>query len=142
MESVIGKDFPKKIIPLIDSAKQSINIVVYDWRWYPNDPGCAVQIFNQSLVRASRRGVKIKAIVNNDGIVEILKSLEINARRVVLKNIIHAKLMIIDDNIVILGSHNYSQNAFTLNQEISVILSVPEKDHDFSRFFIRFFNLT
>ncbi len=139
MESVIGKDFPKKIIPLIDSAKQSINIVVYDWRWYPNDPGCAVQIFNQSLVRASRRGVKIKAIVNNDGIVEILKSLEINARRVVLKNIIHAKLMIIDDNIVILGSHNYSQNAFTLNQEISVILSVPEKDHDFSRFFIRFF---
>ena len=139
MESVIGKDFPKKIIPLLDSAKQSINIVVYDWRWYPNDPGCAVQIFNQSLVRASRRGVKIKAIVNNDGIVEILKSLEINARRVVLKNIIHAKLMIIDDNIVILGSHNYSQNAFTLNQEISVILSVPEKDHDFSRFFYSLF---
>ena len=32
-------------------------------------------------------------------------------------------MMIIDDKILVLGSHNYTQNAFTLNQEISVILS-------------------
>lgn len=135
MQVIIGKDFPKKVIPLIDSAKQSIRTVVYDWRWYANDPGSAVQLFNQALVRAVRRGVKIEAIANNDDIISILVSQGIEAKKVILKNTIHAKLMIIDDLIAVVGSHNYTQNAFTTNQEISVILPLSEADEDFNRFF-------
>ena len=135
METIIGKEFPKKVIPLIDSAKRSINTVVFDWRWYPNDAGCPTQLFNQALVRASRRGVKIQAVVNNDSVVNILNSVGILARHVTLKNLIHAKLMIIDDSVVVIGSHNYTQNAFSVNQEISVILPIDETMRDFFNFF-------
>jgi phosphatidylserine/phosphatidylglycerophosphate/cardiolipin synthase-like enzyme len=138
MEAIIGSEFPKKVIPLIDSAKQSIKIVVFDWRWYPNDPGNPVQLFNQALVRAVRRGVDVLAISNVADIVGILKNVGIKAKHIFTKNIIHAKMMIIDDETIIIGSHNYTQSAFTMNQEISVIIKGQE---DISRFVNFFTNL-
>lgn len=105
-EIIIGKEFPTKIIPLIDNAKNSIKIIVYDWRWYENDPGNIVQLFNQTIIRASRRGVKIEAIVNNKNIFTLLKENGIQAKILNISGIVHAKLMIIDNNIVILGSQD------------------------------------
>ena len=122
MQSIIGNEYPKKVIPLIDGATKTINIIVYDWRWYANDPGNPVQLFNQSIVRACRRGVKVRVIGNSEDVLKILRSVGCDARRVVSKKLVHAKLIIIDDLNVVLGSHNFSQSAFTLNQEVSVYL--------------------
>ncbi|MBU0580742.1 MAG: phospholipase D-like domain-containing protein [Patescibacteria group bacterium] len=134
-EIIIGKEFPTKIIPLIDNAKNSIKIIVYDWRWYENDPGNIVQLFNQTIIRASRRGVKIEAIVNNKNIFTLLKENGIQAKILNISGIVHAKLMIIDNNIVILGSHNYTHNAFVINHEISIILKECDIIKDFNLFF-------
>ena len=142
MQIINGSQFPTKVIPLIDSAKKSIKIVVFDWRWYPNDPDNPVQIFNQALVRAVRHGVKIQAVANFDALISTLNSLGIFAKKLIAKNLVHAKLMIIDDSIVILGSHNYTQSAFTMNQEISVVLeelSASSVD-EFNRFFNSLYN--
>jgi len=122
-EVIIGRDFPKKVIPLIDSALSSIRIIVFDWRWYPNDPGNPVQLFNQAIVRAVRRGVKVDAIANSDDIISVLKSVGVNAKKLSAKNLVHAKLLIIDDISIVIGSHNYSQSAFTMNFEVSIYIS-------------------
>lgn len=135
MEAIIGKEFPKKIIPLIEGSTQTIDIVVFDWRWYPNEPANPVQLFNQSLVRAVRRGVKVRAIVNNDEVLETLKSCGVLAKRLFAKSLLHAKLMIIDQKIVIIGSHNYTQSAFTMNCEISAMFSDLEAATQFLDFF-------
>jgi phosphatidylserine/phosphatidylglycerophosphate/cardiolipin synthase-like enzyme len=132
---IIGKQFADKVIPLINGAKNSIKTVVYDWRWYPNDPGNAVQLFNQAIVRAVKRGVQTQAIVNNDSILAKLKSIGVQAKILQITGIVHAKLMIIDDKTVIIGSHNYTHNAFVVNQEISVALFDCENIADFNNFF-------
>ena len=49
-KAIIGAEFPKVLISKIDNAKTSIKIVVFDWRWYPNDMGNPCQLFNQSIV--------------------------------------------------------------------------------------------
>lgn len=134
-EVIIGKQFPEKVIPLIENAQKSIKTIVYDWRWYVNDPGNSVQIFNQAMVRASRRGVKISAIVNHEDILTPLKENGIIAKKLNITGLVHAKLMIIDDNIVILGSHNYTHNAFVINHEISIILKECNVVQDFNLFF-------
>lgn len=134
-EVIIGKEFPDKVKPLIENAKNSIKIIVFDWRWYVNDPGNAVQLFNQAIVRASRRGVKISAIVNHEDILAPLKENGIDAKKLNITGLVHAKLMIIDDNIVILGSHNYTHNAFVINHEISIILKECNVVKDFNLFF-------
>lgn len=135
IQSIVGSEFPKIVIPKIDEATKNIKIVVFDWRWYPASPANSVQLFNQALVRAARRGVVISALANNDDIVATLKSCGIDAKKAFTKNLVHAKLIVIDDRIVILGSHNYSQSAFTMNHEISVMFEDPEIALDYLKFF-------
>ncbi len=135
MEFLIGKQFPARVIPLIDQAKISIEIIVFDWRWYPQEIGSSVQLFNQAIARAAKRGVKIRAIVNNDEIVRVLKSVGCEAKKLASKNLVHCKLMLIDDIILILGSHNYTQSAFYMNFELSVVLYDPENIGDVKTFF-------
>jgi len=139
MDVIIGKQFPQKVIPLIDAAKKSIKVVVFDWRWYPQDPGNLVQLFNQAIVRAVRRGVQVEAIANNDEIVKTLNDVGCKAKKLITPKLVHAKMMLIDDEVLILGSHNYTQNAFTMNHELSIILSEGFSSEPFSRFFTDLF---
>lgn len=141
MQAIIGKQFPQVVIPLIDKAQKSIWIVVYDWRWYPNDPGHSVQLFNQAIIRAVRRGVKVSAVVNHKNILSVLRTNGIEAVILATKNIVHAKLMIIDDDILIIGSHNYTHSAFTHNLEISAVLPGCSAMPEFRKFFTDLFTL-
>jgi phosphatidylserine/phosphatidylglycerophosphate/cardiolipin synthase-like enzyme len=120
MKPIIGADFPKKVIPLIDEANRNIDIVVYDWRWYANQPGHCVQQFNNALVRAVGRGVHVRALVNRPDLLPMLKSVGINARVTQDARTLHAKLIIIDTHTLVIGSHNFTRNAFSHNIEASV----------------------
>ena len=135
IQAVIGKGFAPAVIPLIAGAEHSISILVFDWRWYPNEPANPVSLFNQSIIRAHRRGVEVQVIANTDDALKILRDLGIVAKRPATPKMIHAKMMIIDDDIVIIGSHNYTFNAFTMNHEISAIIRQGTNDAGFSNFF-------
>jgi phosphatidylserine/phosphatidylglycerophosphate/cardiolipin synthase-like enzyme len=135
IEVISGKQYPQKVIPYIEKAKQSIDIVVFDWRWYAQDPGATCQLFNQAIIKALRRNVKIRAIANNEQIIAILRAEGSEAKRLKTKRLVHCKLMIIDNKIVITGSHNYTQSAFQMNLELSVILEINKEAETFSQFF-------
>ncbi len=122
IESVIGNEFPKKIIPLINQAKRSIKIMVFDWRWYPNDPANPCQQFNHAILTAKNRGVEVKVITNVEQVVNILNEQGCKAKQPHSKNLVHSKMMILDDQHVVIGSHNYTSSAFSMNREISIIL--------------------
>ena len=139
METIIGKQFAEKVIPLINNAKQSIDVIIFDWRWYPQNIGCSAQLFNQAIVRAKRRGVKIKVLANSDDIIKILKEIGCEAKKIISKRLLHCKIMIIDDEIAITGSHNYTQSAFEMNYELSVILKGRENIDDIIKFFEHIF---
>lgn len=126
MLPLIGKEYPEKVIPLIDGAKKNIDIIVYDWRWYPGNPAFNVQQFNMSLIRASKRGVFVRAIVNDALLLPILNEHGIKARVVRNKRTLHSKFLLIDGRTLVIGSHNFTKNAFNFNLEISVIVEVPE----------------
>ena len=140
IETIIGKEFPTKVIPLIEAAKHSIKIIVFDWRWYPNDPANPVQLFSQAIIRAQRRGVRIQIIANDDSILAILKQQGCETKRPITKTLIHAKIILIDGEILVIGSHNFTQNAFTMNQEISVIISEVESLERIIKYFDVFYD--
>jgi len=137
---LIGKEFPQNVIPLIDLAKKSIEIIVFDWRWYPQDPGSACQLFNQAIVRATRRGVAVRIIANNDEIIKTLNAVGCRAKKIVSQRLVHCKLMIVDSECLITGSHNYTQSAFNLNYELSVIFHDAEAALVAINFFNNLFN--
>ena len=135
MQTIIGKEFPAKVIPLIDGAKHSIRVVVFDWRWYANDPGAATQQFNQAVVRAAKRGVSVQAIVNFPELAKTLSLLGCQAKKLTTKNLVHVKMIIIDDLTVVIGSHNFTQNAFTTNYEASIIFEDKENAESLIKFY-------
>jgi len=122
MEAIIGKEFPEKVIPLIDNAKHTIDVVVFDWRWYPQNPGSPVQLFNQAIARAIIRSVIVRAIANTPQIIDTLKEVGVRAKKLETPHLVHCKIMIIDDQFLIIGSHNYTESAFLMNFEFSVII--------------------
>lgn len=135
IQILIGDQYPKKVVPLIDKAKSSISVLMFDWRWYPNGLGSQVQIFNQALVRAQRRGCVVRCVVNSDDIVTTLKKVGMQAKKVNSLNLLHSKLLIIDNKIVVIGSHNISNNAFAKNFESSVVIDNEISAKEFTSYF-------
>ena len=123
---LIKREYPKEVIPLIEKAKNSIKIIVYEWRWYENQLGSSIQLFNNAIIRAKKRGVEVKAVLKNQKISKKLKDQKIWVKEVDFSKTLHVKLIIIDNEIVILGSHNFTLNAFHINDEVSVIIRSPE----------------
>lgn len=134
--SLIGRDYSKQVVDFIGSAKYKIYIIVYEWRWYPNKIESEIQIFNQAIIQARKRGVQVCALINQDETGEILKQQGIVVKKPLGNTLLHTKLMIIDDDIVILGSHNYTMSAFSLNQEASVYIRGYSSVKDYISYFI------
>lgn len=133
--TLIGSQYPEEVGKLIDSAVCKIDILMFDWRWYRNDPFHPLQVFNQKMVRAVRRGVKIRAITNYNEVIDTLNLLGFYAKNLPVSNLMHSKLVIIDNKIVVTGSHNFTGNAFTSNFETSVIFHDEETAKKFSNYF-------
>lgn len=141
MEALIGSDFPKYVIPLIDAARKNIDIVVYDWRWYQDDLTHAVQQFNTALVRAVARGVQVRAVVNTPLLIKQLTAVGIWAKQTRDRRTVHTKMILLDGKKIVIGSHNYTRNAFGSNIETSVVADIPEGQDRFAQFFENLFNL-
>lgn len=138
---IIGRDYPKVIIPLLDSAKKNIDIVMYDWRWYEDQLGDSVQQFNMALVRAVKRGVVVRALVQAPFILPHLAGVGISAKLISDKRTLHSKLVIIDRETLVIGSHNLTRNAFCRNLETSLAISDAIVAERFVLFFENLYNI-
>jgi len=135
----MSREFPKVVIPVIKNAKKSIDIIVFDWGWYPDEIGEPIQIFNNSIYNANKHGVKVRALVQKRLIKIILEKLNIDVKVLHSGKLLHIKLMIIDGEIAILGSHNYTKNAFNVNHEVSIITRQEEDIQKLQTYFNNLF---
>jgi phosphatidylserine/phosphatidylglycerophosphate/cardiolipin synthase-like enzyme len=123
---IIGREYPQILTPLIEQTQHSIDILVYDWRWYANEPNSNVQKFNNAILQASKRGVKVRALVNNNILPTILQLENLSVKRVGTKSMMHVKMIILDQKKIVIGSHNFSKNAFEFNHEVSLLVEDEE----------------
>jgi phosphatidylserine/phosphatidylglycerophosphate/cardiolipin synthase-like enzyme len=122
MQMLIGKEFGPKLIELVKNSKKSVKILMYDWRWYPRDIGSQIQIFNQEILRAANRDVQIEARVNHDIVGWAMDVKNISFRCMSGSKTMHSKMILIDDKYLVIGSHNLTKSAFSLNHEMSVLI--------------------
>jgi phosphatidylserine/phosphatidylglycerophosphate/cardiolipin synthase-like enzyme len=119
----------------IQNADSSIDIVLYEFKWY--DSNNSVVKIRQALIDAAERGVSVRLILDqsewygqitelskeNKRTGDYLASNGIQVKYDSMKQTTHNKMLIIDDEIVILGSHNWGSSAFTKNNEASVMIN-------------------
>lgn len=121
LQVLVGREYSDVVMELARTAKNSIKMLVYDWRWYSNDPGSKIQKFNQVIIQQANAGVVVEALVNSDFMKGHVVGSKVHIRQANTAKIMHAKMLIFDDKILVVGSHNLTKNAFELNHEISIV---------------------
>ena len=86
----------------------------------------------QALVRAHQRGVKVRVLMDqksktsNRYVIGVLTDADIAVRQDGKHAIAHNKVMVMDQNVVITGSFNFTNSAETRNAENVLILKSPD----------------
>lgn len=134
-EFIIGSDFLDKVLPIILEAKESVKIVVFDWRIYTAQPHHPVMKFVQALQDAQRRGCTVQVLIRDPHVEQQLRACGFDSKILHRGKLVHAKMMLVDEQIAVIGSHNYTQSGFTANLEISIAIDCGTKFNDLSLYF-------
>lgn len=109
------------ILETLDKAKVSISVAV---AWFTN-----VKLYNK-LIEKKEQGVDVRIVINNDGVnkkhgidMSQINVVEIKSER---GGIMHNKFCVIDNQIVITGSYNWTDNAELKNAEN---INITENDN-------------
>jgi phosphatidylserine/phosphatidylglycerophosphate/cardiolipin synthase-like enzyme len=130
---LISQDYFPALIQAIAGAKQSIDAISYLWHWDGYQRGSSVTILTDILIKAFKRGVAVRVLlnydhprfipsINNITTFKKLRSVGITAQLTDCRPITHSKLFLIDNDITIIGSHNLSKASLKANDETSAII--------------------
>ena len=120
------QDFTEFVYPLISNCRRSLDVLTYDWRWYPDHPQHDIQKINVAIIRLLQRRIKVRALLQNKKMVQFLRDLKIPARSPQTEATLHSKFLIVDEKYLVLGSHNLTHRAMSYNIETSLIIDDPD----------------
>ncbi|MBA4154324.1 phospholipase D-like domain-containing protein, partial [Flavobacterium sp.] len=116
-QEVYFKNIQSKIVELLERAEFDIKIAV---AWFTDEK--IIRVLNKK----KKNGVNIEVVIYNDKInkadlyFELVKS-EVNFYK--SSKLMHNKFCVIDEEIVINGSYNWTNNATSNNENITVLYS-------------------
>ena len=124
----------------ISKAKKSILVVMYLISFNKNDKSSKVSQLLNALIQAKHRGVDVKVILDyqsssspdspgtqsNHAAYQFLKAHNIPVSFDGAVIYTHTKSLIIDQRIIISGSHNWTEAALTRNNETSFLINSPK----------------
>lgn len=116
-----NRDGARSVIKMIDTAKKTIKVALFTW---------TRKDFAEAIAKASDRGVKVETVIDYTAsqgagaeIVQYLKKRGVPVRISQSDGLLHHKTMIIDDNILVNGSANWTKAAFTQNDDFFITLA-------------------
>jgi phosphatidylserine/phosphatidylglycerophosphate/cardiolipin synthase-like enzyme len=141
-----NRDYVPALHKALQGAKKSIHITMFTMRYYPQYPNDANSIIISDLIEAKRRGVDVKLILDasnwnlnntrqNKMVADSLQRAGVDVYFDPLNVTTHNKMILIDGEITILGSHNWSYYALERNNEVSVLIRSKEVTRAFERVF-------
>jgi phosphatidylserine/phosphatidylglycerophosphate/cardiolipin synthase-like enzyme len=113
-----------RISELLEQATESIHFLAYS---FTNDE------FGQILIQKAGRGLQVSGVMEEEQVnsntgteYEPLKKSGMDVRLDGNPGLMHHKVFIIDEKVVIIGSYNFSRNAETTNDENTLIIFSPQ----------------
>ena len=132
---LIGPKFVPGVVPLIEGAKRTIDIIIFDWRLYKGQTNHPVMRLTAALCLAVARGVRVRVLGSNGLTRAQLETMGIKTKQLFSNKLVHAKIMCLDGNIAVIGSHNYTQSAFSRNLEVSLVVDLGGAAVHFESYF-------
>jgi len=123
----------------LQKAQNSIHIIAFELKYYKNYPGSNQNKIVQDLIDAHNRGVDVRIIVDEyskeNNAYRLLKEKGIGIKYDSEDVTTHAKLIIIDGKVVILGSTNFSYYGLEKNHEADILVNANHLAEYFERYF-------
>lgn len=143
---LMDKEYFPALRKAIKKAKKSIYVAMYVMSLGDSmsDP---VNVLLNELIAAKKRGVEVKVIVENpiwsgsslykknEEAIEYLKRGGVEAAFDSPKTEVHDKFILIDEDTLFVGNHNWSKQSLTINRELSVMVKADPADPDFLKHF-------
>ena len=122
---------------MIQEAKHSIQVMMFEMGYYDQYPNTPSNLLIKELIDARKRGVKVEVILEvkegedrttkrNRHTGKILSEGGVEVIYDSLSKTTHAKLMVADGQLTLLGSTNWTYYALTNNNEASVLVRSKE----------------
>lgn len=133
----------RDVLPgLFAQAESSIAIATMYLLWYPAESrGRQLFVLYDELIAAARRGVKVRILLDSttleanrtptyqrmrESLNQIpgitVRALDLRPYSRYAGCLLHAKYIVIDNRIAVIGSHNWSYGAFADNRELSLLI--------------------
>ena len=153
VKPIYNREYLPALHEVLQNAKKSINIAMFTFRYYPNYPNDANSVIIGDLIAAKQRGVDVKIILDcsdwnrsntlqNKMVGDSLKKVGIDVYYDPVDVTTHDKLIIVDDSITIVGSHNWSYYALERNNEASALIVSPEFARQYKEHFMDILRLS
>ena len=131
------KNTAAEIINLINGAKEYIYVPIFYLTY---------QDYANALIRAKKRGVDVKVIVDATSVKNpstVHKKLQKEGIEVKVENWggkMHMKSLIVDNEYIVVGSMNFTKSGYGLNDENTLIIKNKQLASDFHDYFIYMWN--
>lgn len=116
-------DYANQLKAKVEAAQKEIDVCMYVWRWYQNDPTLELQQVYIALLRAAAKGIRVRILTDFPEVAARMRMDGLDAVSVPPSKIMHAKMFIFDDREVALGSHNMTKRSTTKNHEATAVLT-------------------
>ena len=146
-EIILGSQYPYIVENLILGAKESISVMLFYISYNPKIKKSKVNNLVNLLIKAKQKGLKVKVILDKDKEGEVYNSRTINLPTVnLLKNnkievhfdnvetANHSKIVVIDNNTVVIGSHNWTLGSFFNYDDTSIKINSVELGKYYSNY--------
>jgi phosphatidylserine/phosphatidylglycerophosphate/cardiolipin synthase-like enzyme len=122
---------------MIREAQTSLEVMMFEMGYYSRHFRTPSNVLIRELIEAKKRGVKVEVILDvregedrttkrNRQSGKILKEGGVEVIYDSLSRTTHAKWIVADGSLILLGSTNWTYNALTNNHEVSVLIRSKE----------------
>lgn len=131
--SLVDEQYPAHLPDLLAAATHAVDVCMFHIA-----VGKQTQSLIDALIAAAGRGVAVRTLLDKDRPEDPYNSNVVNARaRKILEaggvtvrldpagSLLHSKYLVIDDDLVVLGSHNWSAGSFATFDDVTVVLHSP-----------------
>ena len=144
---IFDKQYYPAALKAISEAKESINFAVFEIRYYPEYPQSPSNLLIDGLVLAAKRGVNVEVCLEQskgyeqDNALDNLKvayKLINGGVKVYLDNpkkTLHAKFLVVDRHLVLLGSTNWGYYSLDKNWETNLLVDSPKIAEELFNYF-------
>ncbi len=143
----VKKDYFNELHGLLDNAQKRIHIIMYGIRYYPQYQDSVVNTILDNLIKAKKRGVEVKVLLEKSDYNQKLNRFNEEAARYLEENGVevkfdspeittHAKLIIVDDT-TLLGSSNWGYGGLRLYLGSNVLLLDSQITDSYEKYFQR-----